>query len=74
MTEFEDSLKYYRDLKNSLDTARQEGKIEGRKEGRKEGEKKGKKEVARNLLKSGVPLDVIVRSTGLSEDEIKSLK
>ncbi len=27
---YEDSLKYYRDLKNSLDTARGEGKIEGK--------------------------------------------
>ena len=27
---YEDSLKYYRDLKNSLDTARDEGKIEGK--------------------------------------------
>ena len=26
----EDSLKYYQDLKNSLDTAKEEGKIEGR--------------------------------------------
>ncbi len=26
---YEDSLKYYRDLKNSLDTAKEEGRMEG---------------------------------------------
>lgn len=29
---YENSLKYYRDLKNSLDTAKQEGREEGREE------------------------------------------
>jgi len=58
---YEDSLKYYRDLKNSLDTARDEGKIEG------------KIEVAKNLLKNGVSIDLIIKSTGLSEKEIKDL-
>ncbi len=59
---YEDSLKYYRDLKNSLDTARDEGTIEG------------KIEVAKNLLSSGVSIDLIINSTGLSEDQIKKLK
>jgi predicted transposase/invertase (TIGR01784 family) len=59
---YEDSLKYYRDLKNSLETARDEGKIEG------------KIEVAKNLLKNGVPIDLIVKSTGLTEKEIKALQ
>ena len=59
---YEDSLKYYRDLKNSLDTAREEGKIEG------------KIEVAKNLLLDGVSIDIIKKTTGLSESEIKRLK
>jgi len=63
---YEDSLKYYRDLKNSIDTARDEGKIEGRIE--------GKIEVARNLLSNGIPVEVIVKTTGLPESEIKRLK
>lgn len=58
---YEDSLKYYRDLKNSLDTARDEGKIEG------------KIEVAKNLLRNGVAIDVIIKSTGLTEKEIQEL-
>ena len=35
--EYEDSLKYYRDMKNILDTAKEEGIEEGRAEGRVEG-------------------------------------
>ncbi|MGB3787461.1 MAG: hypothetical protein WA949_05585 [Phormidesmis sp.] len=31
---YEDSLKYYRDLNNVVDTSRQEGREEGRDEGR----------------------------------------
>jgi len=34
--EYEESLKTYRDLKNSIDTARGEGREEGRREGGKE--------------------------------------
>lgn len=34
---YEDSLKYYRDLKNVTDTARDEGKVEGKIEGLEEG-------------------------------------
>jgi predicted transposase/invertase (TIGR01784 family) len=59
---YEDSLKYYRDLKNSLDTARDEGKIEG------------KIEVAKSLLKNGLSIDLIVKSTGLTEKGIKNLE
>ena len=60
--EYEDSLKYYRDIKNSLDTAKEEGKIEG------------KIEVAKNLIKSGVSIDIIIKTTGLTEKEIKDLQ
>ena len=34
---YEDSLKYYRDLNNVVDTSRQEGREEGREQGRDEG-------------------------------------
>ena len=63
---YEDSLKYYRDLKNSLDTARGEGKIEGKLE--------GKIEIARKALKQGLSINNIVELTGLSVDEIKGIK
>lgn len=58
---YEDSLKYYRDIKNSLDTAREEGKIEG------------KLEIAREGLKEGLSTALIVKLTGLSIEEIEGL-
>jgi len=62
---YEGSLKYYRDLKNSLDTARGEGKIEGKLE--------GKLEIAKRALKKGYSINDITEITGLSEDEIKGI-
>ncbi len=59
---YEDSLKYYRDLKNSLDTAKEEGKIEG------------KIEIATKALQKGLSINDIIELTGLSEDEIKKLQ
>ena len=41
---YEDSLKAYRDIKNSLDTAKEEGRAEGREEGRAEGREEGRAE------------------------------
>ena len=41
LREYEDSLKAYRDIKNSLDTAKEEGRAEGREEGRAEGREEG---------------------------------
>lgn len=86
---YEDSLKYYRDLKNSLDTAEEEGfergKEQGLKEGMEKGIEKGKeqglkegiekgiKEVAHKLLKQGMPIANISQVTGLTEEEIQRL-
>ncbi len=71
---YEDSLKYYRDLKNSLDTAREEGREEGKEIGIGIGRKEEKIEIAKSLLSNNVPIDVIVQSTGLTEEEINLLK
>lgn len=54
---YEDSLKYYRDLKNSLDTAKAEGKAE----------------VAINMIKKGYPLNEISQITDLPIEEIEKL-
>lgn len=67
---YEDSLKYYRDLKNSLDTAREEGEMEGILKGKLE----GKIEVAKNMLSMNVAADIVMQATGLSEEEIKTLR
>jgi hypothetical protein len=58
---YEDSLKYYRDLKNSLDTAFEEGKIEG------------KIEVIKSGIKSGMDVSTLAKLTGLTEDEINRI-
>ncbi|OFX28022.1 MAG: hypothetical protein A2033_14615 [Bacteroidetes bacterium GWA2_31_9] len=64
--EYEDSLKYYRDIKNSLDTAKEEGKVEGKIE--------GKIEVARTGLKEGLSVEIIMKLTGMTKEEIEKLK
>ncbi len=62
---YEDSLKYYRDLKNSLDTARMEGRLEG--------ELETTLEVIRNGLTAGVSVDVLATLTGLTSHNIQEL-
>jgi predicted transposase/invertase (TIGR01784 family) len=47
-----------------------EGERKGEIKGRTEGRTDGKLEVARNLLASGFPLDIVVKNTGLSPEEI----
>jgi len=64
--DYEDSLKYYRDIKNSLDTAKEEGEIKGRIE--------GKIEIAMQMLKKGIEISLISELTGLTEQEIRNLK
>lgn len=75
--DYEHSLKVYRDLKNSFDTAiekgRKEGIEEGMKKGRKEGEKQKSIQIARKLKEQGVTLDLISQSTGLTIEEIEKL-
>ena len=66
LREYEDSLKAYRDIKNSLDTAKAEARAEGRAEGRAE--------VAKTMMEKGMDVKIIASLTGLSEEEIKSLR
>ncbi|MDG7056958.1 MAG: transposase, partial [Wolbachia endosymbiont of Penenirmus auritus] len=61
-------------LAQKLDDATEKGRQEGRQEGIKIGAEKGKIEVAKNLLKAGVSVDLITESTGLPKAEIVRLK
>jgi len=63
---YEDSLKYYRDLKNSLDTAFEEGRLEGKLEGKLE----GLRAVIKNGIAAGVDVKTLANLTGLSEAEV----
>ena len=67
--EYEDSLKAYRDIKNSLDTA----KMEGRAEGRAEGAQSKAIDIAKKLKSMGLSIADIIKATGLSEDDIMKL-
>jgi len=66
---YEESLKYYRDIKNVVDTSREEGL----KEGMEKGMEKRNIEIAKELKKNSVPIEIIVQSTGLSKEEIENL-
>ena len=60
-TKYEESLKYYRDLKNVVDTSFDEGKAEG------------KIEIARQMKSEKEPIEMIVLFTGLTREEIENL-
>lgn len=62
---YETSLKYYRDIKNVVDTSLEEGLKKGRKE--------TLKEVVNNMKLAGVANVDIAKYTGLSESEVEQL-
>ena len=90
MREYEASKKAYRDIKNSIDTAKQEGLAEGLEigmaKGMKQGMEKGMKqgmekgmnlrslEIARKMLAKGLDEASVMDMTGLTAEEIKLLK
>ena len=65
LREYEDSLKAFRDLRNTLDNAKQEGRAEGGKD--------KAIEIAKNLLEMGMPIDAIMKATGLSSEEVRNI-
>lgn len=83
--EYEESLKNYRDWYSVMKTAQEkghqkgleEGREEGRKEGREEGRKEGANEkaldIARQMKQSGIATEMIVRYTGISEEQVNGL-
>ena len=81
LREYEDSKKAYRDIKNSIDTAKREGIEEGMEKGIKQGIEIGQKKeherllnTARALFASGMSLEQVRNFTGLTESELKQLK
>lgn len=73
LREYEDSLKAYRDIKNSIDTAKEEGREEGRVEGRVEGIAKEKLATAKRLLGMGLTQEQVAKGTDLSIEDIERL-
>ena len=82
MRQYEASKKAYRDIKNSIDTAKQEGLAEGieigMEKGMKEGMEKGMSqrslEIAKKMQTKGMDEASIMDMTGLTAEEIKLLK
>ncbi|WMJ74061.1 hypothetical protein RCC89_12935 [Cytophagaceae bacterium ABcell3] len=55
---YEDSLKYYRDLRNSLDTAKDEKAME----------------IAKKAIAKGYSIDEVMDLTGLTKEQIEQIK
>ena len=76
--EYEASKMAYRDIKNSIDTAKQEGLAEGMEKGMELGMKKGMNQkaldIARNMLADGVDINLIMKYSGLTQEQIEKLK
>ena len=66
---YEESLKYYRDIKNVVDTSREEGFEEGIEQGLE----RRSVEIAREMKEENEPIEKIMKYTGLSREEIEKL-
>ena len=64
--EYEDSLKAYRDVKNSIDTALEKG--------REEGKNWKAIQIAKKMLDAGMDIETVMQITDLSKSEIEKLK
>ena len=77
MREYETSKMAYRDIKNSVDTAKREGIAEGKEIGMKEGMEKGMNqkalEIAKNMLAMGLSAEQVAKATQLPLEIIKNL-
>ena len=81
MREYETSKMAYRDIKNSVDTAKREGIAEGKEIGMKEGMEKGRAEgkheanteTAQRLLAMGLSAEQVAKATQLPLEIIKNL-
>ena len=88
--EYEASKMAYRDIKNSIDTAKREGKEEGLAEGMEKGLAEGMEkglaegmekgmnqrslEIARKMLANGMDAVTVMEITGLAESQLQQLK
>ena len=72
--EYEASKKAYRDIKNSIDTAKQEGLAEGMELGMKKGKNERSLEIAKTMLADGVDINLIMKYSGLTLEQLDKLK
>ena len=74
MREYETSKMAYRDIKNSVDTAKREGLAEGIEIGMEKGMNQRSLEIAKKMLTKGMDEASVMDMTGLTAEEIKLLK
>ena len=70
---YDSSIKVLRDNIAVYQGAMQKGRAEGRVEGRAEGREEEKLSIARTMKSDGLPIETIIKYTGLSADEISNL-
>ena len=73
MREYEASKKAYRDIKNSIDTAKQEGLAEGIEIGKAEGKHEANTETAQRLLAMGLSAERVAKATQLPLNFVENL-
>ena len=66
---YDENLKIYRDWRNTLEYAVEEAEMKGLKKGKAEEQR----QIAANLKKQGVHIEIISQCTGLSIEEINGL-
>ena len=74
LREYEASKIAYRDIKNSVDTAKREGIAEGVEKGMEKGMEKKSLEIAKKMLTKGMDEATVMEITGLSAQMIQQLK
>ena len=72
--EYEASKKAYRDIKNSIDTVKQEGLAEGMELGMEKGMNQKALDIARKMLSKGMEDATIMEITGLTREQLMQLK
>ncbi|MDO4224245.1 MAG: Rpn family recombination-promoting nuclease/putative transposase [Acinetobacter sp.] len=73
-TQYEHSLKQYRDLQSAMETYREEGRAEGIEAGIEIGIEQNKRAIAKQLKMMGLSVEQIQQATGLSSTEIEQIK
>ena len=72
-TAYEESLHSLWDITNAMNDAEAKGFGKGKEEGRAEGRAEALLDTARNLKSMGLPVEKIVKATGLTPDEISEI-
>jgi len=71
---YENDMTTERDIQNYISYAREKGLEEGMEKGMEKGREEGRIEAARNMLAEGFSIDLVVKCTGLSIEQVKELK